>query len=88
VRGIDDPEAVMRCYFLKAGHIASVEELSGLSDDEAVEKSIDMFAARKTAFSYDGFDVWEHSRMILQYPAPDEFPESRSAEVIQFKKPD
>jgi hypothetical protein len=37
----------MRCYFMKNGHIAAVEELPGLSDEEAVEKSREMFETRK-----------------------------------------
>jgi hypothetical protein len=73
----------MRCYFMRGGHIKAVEELPGLSDDEAVEKSIDMFAARRAEHSYDGFEVWERSRMVLQYPAPDE----PRADVIPFKRP-
>jgi hypothetical protein len=37
----------MRCFFMKGGHIADVEVLEGLSDQEAVEKSRELFAARR-----------------------------------------
>jgi hypothetical protein len=29
----------MRCFFMRSGHIAGVEELPGLSDEEAVAKA-------------------------------------------------
>jgi hypothetical protein len=58
----------MRCYFMRGGHIAAVEEIVGLSDEGAVEKSREMFEARKEESQYDGFEVWERSRVIIQYP--------------------
>jgi hypothetical protein len=57
---------VVQCFFMRAGHIAGVEELPGLSDEEAVAKSRDLFAARRSKFAYDGFEVWKLSRMITQ----------------------
>jgi hypothetical protein len=44
----------MRCYFMRGGHIVSVEELSGLSDDEATAKAHALFAERKELFQ--GFE--------------------------------
>jgi hypothetical protein len=66
----------MRCYFMRAGHIAGVEEMPGLSDEEAVAKSREMFEARKPEF--DGFEVWERDRMVLQEPP------ALSAQIIDF----
>jgi hypothetical protein len=60
-------EAV-RCYFMRGGHIADVEVLEGLSDQEAIEKSRELFAARKDKF--DGFEVWERDRMLTRESAP------------------
>jgi hypothetical protein len=60
----------VRCYFLKQGHIAAVEPVFGLSDDEAVEKCREMFAARKDEAQYEGFEVWDLARMIIQCPPP------------------
>jgi hypothetical protein len=53
---------------MKAGHIVGVEELPGLSDQEAVEKAHRLSAQRKDPL--DGFEVWERARVVLQYPAP------------------
>ncbi len=60
----------MRCYFMQKGHIADVEQLPGLNDEQAVEKSREMFEARKDEADYEGFEVWDRSRMIIQYPPP------------------
>ena len=59
----------MRCYFMKGGHIADVEVLEGPSDREAVERSRELFAARKDKF--DGFEVWERERMVLREAVPE-----------------
>lgn len=67
----------MRCYFMRDGHIASVEELPGLSDEEAVARSQRLFEERKAEFHYDGFEVWLLARMIIQFPLverPEEAP--------------
>jgi hypothetical protein len=54
---------------MKRGHIAAVELLPGLNDEEAAEKSRELFEARKNEAGYEGFEVWELARMVLQYPA-------------------
>jgi hypothetical protein len=59
---------VMRCFFMRGGHIQAVEELPGLSDEEAVEKARQMFDERKAARNYDGFEVWFLDRMVIQCP--------------------
>jgi hypothetical protein len=58
-------EAVVRCFFMKDGHITAVELLPGLNDEEAVKKSHELFAARKGKAGYEGFEVWEQARMII-----------------------
>jgi hypothetical protein len=60
----------LRCFFLKQGHIAAVEILPGLSQEQAVDKSRELFAARKDQGQYEGFEVWEEARMVIQYPPP------------------
>jgi hypothetical protein len=67
----------MRCYFMRNGHIAGVEELPGLSDEEAVQKGRELFEARKVQSAFDGFEVWRLAEMLVQHPPPD-----LSAEVI------
>jgi hypothetical protein len=60
----------MRCFFKRGGHIAAVEVLPGLNDAEAVEKSREMFEARKREAGYEGFEVWDRARMVIQHPPP------------------
>jgi hypothetical protein len=56
----------MRCYFMRDGHIASVELLDVNSDEEAIEKSKALFEERKSKF--DGFEVWDRARKIAEGP--------------------
>jgi hypothetical protein len=58
----------MRCFFMKNGHLAGVEALAGMSDEDH-QKSHELFAARKGEFV--GFEVWELARMLIQHPAPE-----------------
>jgi hypothetical protein len=58
----------MRCYFMRGGHIASVEELPGLSDEEAMAKADALFSERKHLF--DGFELWDRARVIVRRPEP------------------
>jgi hypothetical protein len=39
----------MRCYFMRGGDIASAEELTGLSDEDATDKLISYFLTAGTA---------------------------------------
>jgi hypothetical protein len=45
----------MRCYFMRNGHINAVEELFGLSEEEATAKAHALFSERKHLF--EGFEV-------------------------------
>jgi hypothetical protein len=67
----------MRCFFMRKGHIAAVETLAGLSDEEAIKKSHELFAAR--AKEFDGFEVWELTRMVIQHPPPDDLSAPKKA---------
>jgi hypothetical protein len=53
---------------MRAGHIAAVEEMLGHSDSGAIEKSLRLFEERKASLGYDGFEVWQLSRMVIQFP--------------------
>jgi hypothetical protein len=44
----------MRCYFMRKGRIEAVEELFGLSEEEAMAKAHALFSERKHLF--DGFE--------------------------------
>jgi hypothetical protein len=53
----------MLCYFLRDGHIAGVEMLPlGLSDEDAVMRAHTLSSKRKGPF--DGFEVWDHARLV------------------------
>ena len=56
----------MHCYFFKGGQIEAVEELSGLSEDEAVKKAHLLFSERDQLF--DGFELWQLTRLIAKHP--------------------
>ena len=50
----------MWCFSVKDGRIASVKDLNGLSDQEAIEKAKLFFEAG----TYDTFEVWDGKRMV------------------------
>jgi hypothetical protein len=56
------------------GHIASVQELPGLSDEAAVEACRAIFEKHRREF--EGYEVWDRSRMLIQHPplAPEASP--------------
>ena len=59
----------MRCYFMRGGHIVAVEELFGLSEEEATAKAHALFSERKHLF--EGFELWDHARFLEQaHPGP------------------
>jgi hypothetical protein len=60
----------MRCYFMRSGHIAGVEAIPGLPDDEAVRRAHELFAEKQKAHAYDGFEVWDLARIVFQHPTP------------------
>jgi hypothetical protein len=60
---------MMRCYFTRGGHIAAVEELPDLSDDEAIAKAHALFSERKHIF--EGFELWDLARVVARYPESD-----------------
>ena len=57
----------MRCYFMRGSHIASVEELPGLSEEDASAKAHALFSDRKQFF--EGFELWDRSRFLFRHPA-------------------
>jgi hypothetical protein len=50
----------MRCYFIRCGHIADVDELTELSDEEAIAKAHTLFSERKGLFK--GFELGWRAR--------------------------
>ena len=58
----------MRCYFMRGRRIEAVEELGGLSDEQAVAKAHALFSERKHKF--EGFELWNRTRVIIRHPEP------------------
>ena len=59
----------VRCYYLKNGHIIAAEMLAGIpSDEEAIAKSHELFAARTEDF--EGFEIWDTTRVVFQWTKP------------------
>jgi hypothetical protein len=58
----------MRCYFMRGGHIEAVEELTGLSDEDALAKAHALFSERK--HDYEGFELWNRARVIIRHSEP------------------
>ena len=56
----------MRCYFMRGGRIEAVEELIGLSDEQAIAKAHALFSERKNKF--EGFELWKRARVIIRHP--------------------
>lgn len=56
----------MRCYFIRGGHIADVDELTEFSDEEAIAKAHVLFSKRKDLF--EGFELWDGARVLIGHP--------------------
>jgi hypothetical protein len=54
----------MQCYFMRKGHVAAVEELTGLSEEEARDKAYQLFFERWDSF--DGFELRDRARVITR----------------------
>ena len=56
----------MRCYFLRGGHIVAAEELTGVSDKEAIERAQVLFSERENPVR--AFEVWDETRVVVSHP--------------------
>jgi hypothetical protein len=56
----------MRCFFIRGGDVVAAEELTGLSDEEAIAKAHVLFSERKNLF--EGFEVWDLARKLIAHP--------------------
>jgi len=56
----------MRCFFIRGGYVVAAEELTEVSDEEAVAKAHVLFAERKDLF--EGFEVWDLARKLIAHP--------------------
>ena len=60
----------MRCFFLRNGHIAAVEMLPGLSDQDAIAKAQNLFFLDRQG-QFEGFEIWERTRSVFRHPNRD-----------------
>ena len=58
----------MRCYFMRGGHIASVEFLEQGLDTDLIKQSHAWFETRNTNQRFDGFEVWDGARRVYVFP--------------------
>jgi hypothetical protein len=70
----------VRFYFMRNGHIASVEELPGLSDEEAIAKGHALFLERRHL--YEGFEVWDRTRFLFRYPTSEITPSEAAGQPV------
>ena len=56
----------MRCFFRRGGHIVSVHTLPDLSDEEAIEKSHELYSETLSGL-YDGFELWDRARVVTRH---------------------
>ena len=62
----------MRLYFLRNGHIAAVEILDAVKDDEtAIYTGSKRFLAR-VGEGFEAFEIWERDRVVYRYPGDDD----------------
>ena len=64
----------MRVYFMKGGHIASVELLSQTTDEGRIAEARELFTQKGVPRGAEGFEVWDLNRFVYRYP--DETPET------------
>jgi len=58
----------LRCYLMRAGHIAAVELLDDIADDrDAIKQGSARFLGRVRE-GFEGFEIWERDRMVFRYP--------------------
>jgi len=58
----------MRCYFMKGGHIAAVELLSGTTDQDRIAEARELFTMKGLPRGAEGFEVWDQARFVYRYP--------------------
>lgn len=59
---------LMRCFFMKNGHITAVQMLDASDDDGLVEQARKAFYAKGGRSAVDGFEVWDGPRFVFRFP--------------------
>ncbi|HXS05550.1 MAG TPA: hypothetical protein VN723_02075 [Rhizomicrobium sp.] len=58
----------MRCYFMREGHIVSVEFLDSQDDAGRIAQSKKLFDSKAKSLDADGFEVWDGARFVYRFP--------------------
>jgi hypothetical protein len=58
----------MRCYFMRDGHIAAVELLDDVTDDNSAIDKVRVLFNLRTREHFDGFEIWDRERRVFRYP--------------------
>ncbi|MBW8708636.1 MAG: hypothetical protein JF627_05125 [Alphaproteobacteria bacterium] len=58
----------MRCYFLKGGHIATVNYLSATEDKSLIAEARELFETSGKPRGAESFEVWDGPRFVYRYP--------------------
>jgi hypothetical protein len=56
----------MRCYFLRGGHIVAAEELTSVTDKEAIVEARMLLSKRENPV--ETFEFWDRARAIITQP--------------------
>lgn len=60
--------AIMRCYFMKDGHISGVAFLEKTTDEDRIAEGRRLFEARGKKDGSQGFEIWDGPRFVYRYP--------------------
>lgn len=75
---------VMRCYFLRGGHVVGVEMLPpALSEQDAIARAHMLSSKRKGPI--EGFEVWNSARLVTRHLASR--PDGAVNEATAFEQP-
>jgi hypothetical protein len=58
-----------RCYFIKAGHIATVQELYDCRDDAEASGVAMIILGERAKYKFERAEVWDRGRKVSQHIA-------------------
>lgn len=58
----------MRCYFMRGGHIAAVENLTKTDDEGRITEARELYLMNGKPRGADGFEVWDGPRFLYRSP--------------------
>jgi hypothetical protein len=61
----------MRCYFMKNGHISTVEFLQSENDEGRIAEARQLYEHKGKPHGAQGFEVWDGPRFVYRFPDKD-----------------